>query len=103
MRGLAWSGRGRIEKVEVSADGGASWQQAELQEPRLPKAFTRFRLPWRWDGGEATLVCRAADETGYLQPTVEDLIAVRGNSSDYHNNGQKVWQVGSDGKVTEDA
>jgi len=103
VRGLAWSGRGRIEKVEVSADGGASWQEAELQEPRLPKAFTRFRLPWRWDGGEATLVCRATDETGYVQPTVEQLIAVRGNSSDYHNNGQKAWKIGSDGKVTEDA
>ena len=103
LRGLAWSGRGRIEKVEVSADGGASWQQAEVQEPRLPKAFTRFRWPWRWDGSEATLISRATDETGYVQPAVEELIAVRGKTSDYHNNGQKVWVVGTDGKVTENA
>ena len=103
LRGLAWSGRGRIEKVEVSADGGATWQEAEVQEPRLPKAFTRFRLPWRWEGGEVALVSRATDETGYVQPTVEELIAVRGKLTDYHNNGQKLWKVGADGKVTENA
>jgi sulfane dehydrogenase subunit SoxC len=103
VRGLAWSGRGRIEKVEVSADGGATWQEAEVQEPRLPKAFTRFRVPWRWEGGEVALVSRATDETGYVQPTVEELIAVRGKLTDYHNNGQKLWKVGPDGKVTENA
>lgn len=103
LRGLAWSGQGRIEKVEVSVDGGASWQEAELQEPRLPMAFTRFRLPWRWDGGEASLISRATDETGYVQPAVPDLIAARGKNSDYHNNGQKLWKVGADGKVSENA
>ena len=101
VRGLGWSGRGRIEKVEVSADGGQTWQQAEVQEPRLPKAFTRFRLPWKWEGGEAALISRATDDTGYVQPTVQELIAARGPVSDYHNNGQKVWKVGADGKVTE--
>ena len=100
IRGLAWSGRGLIEKVEVSTDGGATWHAAELQEPRLPKAFTRFRLPWRWDGGEANLVCRAIDETGYVQPPVEDLIAVRGTESSYHNNATKAWKVQADGSVT---
>ncbi|MEZ5362799.1 MAG: sulfite dehydrogenase [Bryobacterales bacterium] len=103
VRGLAWSGRGRIEKVEISTDGGETWQAAEVQEPRLPKAFTRFRMPWRWEGGEVALIARAIDDTGYIQPTVEELIAVRGKHSDYHNNGQKLWKVGADGKVTENA
>src|SRR5262249_47839591 len=72
--GLAWSGRGRIEKVEVSTDGGKTWQAAQLNEPRLPKAFTMFRLPWKWDGAEAELMSRCTDETGYVQPTLEELI-----------------------------
>lgn len=100
IRGLAWSGRGLIEKVEVSVDGGTTWQAAELQQPRFPKAFTRFRLPWQWDGGEAELLCRATDETGYVQPTVDELIAARGISSDYHNNGIKAWKIQADGSVT---
>jgi sulfane dehydrogenase subunit SoxC len=99
ISGLAWSGRGRIERVEVSTDGGATWLDAALDEPRHAKAFTRFRSPWRWAGGEAQLLSRATDETGYVQPTVEELIAARGESSIYHNNGVKVWQIGPDGSV----
>jgi sulfane dehydrogenase subunit SoxC len=99
ISGLAWSGRGRIEKVEVSADGGTTWIQAALDEPRHGKAFTRFRVPWRWEGGEVHLLSRATDETGYVQPTVEELIAARGENSLYHNNGIKIWQVGADGAV----
>ena len=99
IRGLAWSGRGAIENVEVSTDGGENWQVAELQEPRLPKAFTRFRLPWNWEGNEVTLISRCQDDTGYLQPSVEDLIAERGLSSIYHNNGRKGWAVAPDGVV----
>ena len=75
ISGLAWSGRGAIRRVEVSIDGGKSWQDAVLQEPILPMAFTRFRLPWRWDGVETTMLSRCTDETGYVQPTREDLIA----------------------------
>ena len=99
ISGLAWSGRGRIEKVEVSTDGGTTWTQAALDEPRHGKAFTRFRVPWRWEGGEVQLLSRATDETGYVQPTVEELIAARGENSLYHNNGIKIWQVGADGAV----
>lgn len=99
IRGLAWSGRGVIEKVEVSTDGGESWEEAELQEPRLPKAFTRFRAPWRWDGGEATLISRCQDDSGYVQPTVDELIAERGTNSIYHNNGRKGWAVTPDGAI----
>jgi sulfane dehydrogenase subunit SoxC len=100
ITGLAWSGRGKITKVEVSTDGGQSWQAAALQEPVLSKAFTRFRLPWRWDGTEAVIVSRATDETGYLQPTREELIAARGRNSNYHNNATKPWKIAPDGSVT---
>ena len=68
ITGLAWSGRGRIRKVEVSTDNGASWAEAALQEPVLPAAFTRFRIPWRWNGAPAVLKSRAVDESGYVQP-----------------------------------
>src|SRR5215470_9066097 len=80
ISGLAYSGNGRISKVMVSADGGRSWAQAALQEPVLSKAFTRFRLPWRWDGGPAVLQSRAWDEAGYAQPTRAQLIAGRGQA-----------------------
>jgi sulfane dehydrogenase subunit SoxC len=100
LTGLAWSGRGRIERVEVSTDGGRSWIDAQLQEPRLPIAFTRFRLPWRFDSREAVITSRATDERGYLQPTRDALIAVRGINSAYHYNGMKLWQVHADGMVT---
>jgi sulfane dehydrogenase subunit SoxC len=100
LTGLAWSGRGRIERVEVTADGGNTWTAAMLQEPRLPLALTRFRLPWRFDGQDARIASRAIDQTGYVQPTRAALVAVRGMNSIYHYNGIKVWQVRADGTVT---
>ena len=100
LTGLAWSGRGRIDRVEVTLDGGQTWQDARMDEPRFRLAFTRFRLPWRWDGKPATVASRATDETGYVQPTREQLIAVRGTNSGYHFNGIKLWQVDRDGTVT---
>jgi sulfane dehydrogenase subunit SoxC len=100
LTGIAWSGRGRIERVEVTTDGGRSWTAARLQEPRLPIALTRFRLPWRFDGREAIFASRAIDETGYVQPTREALIKVRGTNSAYHYNGIKFWKVGADGVVS---
>ncbi len=99
ISGLAWSGRGMIERVEVSTDGGASWADAALDEPRHAKAFARFRAPWRWDGAETQLLSRATDETGYVQPSVEELIEARGTRSIYHNNGIKAWRIRADGKV----
>jgi len=100
LTGLAWSGRGRIERVDITTDGGRSWVKANLQEPRLPIAFTRFRLPWRFDGREAVIASRAVDESGYVQPTREALIEVRGTNSAYHFNGIKLWTVRADGTVT---
>ena len=80
ISGIAYSGNGRIAKVMVSADGGKSWAQAALQEPVLPKAFTRFRMPWRWDGGPAVLQSRAWDEAGNVQPTRAEFVAERGET-----------------------
>ena len=99
ISGLAWSGRGAITSVDVSIDGGQSWAKAELQSPALPIALTRFRFPWNWDGRAARLQSRATDETGYVQPTIPDLVAVRGINSNYHMNGIKTWAVAETGEV----
>ena len=100
LTGLAWSGRGRVERVDITTDGGRTWREAKLQEPRMRLALVRFRLPWRWDGGEVTIGSRCTDETGYVQPTRDSLIAVRGTNSGFHYNGIKLWKVGADGSVT---
>ena len=108
ISGIAYSAGGRISKVMVSADGGQSWAQAALQEPVLPKAFTRFRVPWRWDGGPAILQSRAWDEAGNVQPTRAQIVARRGEASrvpsvngfpSQHYNGPTSWGVESDGEV----
>ena len=100
IQGVAWSGRGRITRVDVSVDGGRSWQEAQLQEPVLTKCLTAFRLPWRWSGTPAVLQSRATDETGYVQPTRAQLIAARGLNSYYHYNAIQSWQLAADGAVT---
>jgi len=100
IRGIAWSGRGKVTSVEVSVDGGKHWQQAQLQGPVLAKAHTRFTLPWRWDGSPAELSSRVMDETGYVQPTRRQLIDARGpGSQPYHLNTIMSWLVQADGQV----
>jgi len=104
ITGLAWSGRGRITQVDVSVNGGQAWQKARLQEPVLNKALTRFRLPWNWNGGETNIASRCQDETGYWQPTREQLVAVRGlvegpDGFD-HYNGIKWWRIQRSGEIT---
>ncbi len=99
IQGLAWSGRGKVRHVDVSMDGGINWQRAQLQDPVLDKALTRFTLPWHWDGSEQLLASRVTDDTGYVQPTIEELRKVRGAKSVYHNNSIQVWQVKPEGKV----
>src|SRR6202048_1487371 len=99
ISGLAWSGYGKITKVEVSADGGKSWARAALQPPVLSKALTRFRIAWRWNGGPAVLQSRATDESGYVQPTREKMIAARGNRTIYHANAITTWAVSDKGEV----
>lgn len=100
IKGLAWSGSGRIHKVETSADGGKSWADAALDEPILSKCFTRFRIPWHWDGGRAVLKSRATDETGYVQPERDVLIAKRGRHGYFHYNAIVAWKVDRQGRVS---
>ncbi len=100
ITGLAWSGHGKIAKVDVSVDGGATWREARLQEPVFTRCLTRFRLPWTWSGEPTVLLSRATDETGYVQPSFEELKAVRGLNSFYHNNAMQPWKVAESGEVS---
>lgn len=99
ISGLAWSGYGRIRRVEVSVDGGRNWREAQLQDPVLDRALTRFRLPWRWEGGPAVLQSRAIDEAGNVQPLPDQLVAARGYESTYHYNAIQAWRVSADGSI----
>jgi len=99
ISGIAWSGVGRIRRVEVSADGGESWAKAALSEPVLSKALVRFRLPWRWNGGPAVLQSRAIDESGAVQPTRAALLAERGAAFRYHYHAIQSWDVSAEGSV----
>jgi sulfane dehydrogenase subunit SoxC len=99
IRGLAWSGRGKIECVDVSTDAGKSWQIATLQEPVMDKSHTRFRLLWHWDGADTEIMSRAIDSTGYVQPMFRQLLDARGGNSGYHMNPVTAWQVKRDGRV----
>lgn len=100
ISGLAWSGRGKVAKVEVSVDGGRNWREATLHGPVLPICQTRFTLPWQWDGREAILQSRCTDETGYVQPTIKALVQQRGLNSVYHLNGIQSWKVATSGEVS---
>jgi sulfane dehydrogenase subunit SoxC len=100
ISGIAWSGRGKIRRVDISVDGGENWQEAQLQEPVLTRALTRFRLPWHWDGKPAVIQSRATDETGYVQPSLAELLAVRGENYFYHNNAMWPWRIAADGEVS---
>jgi len=99
VTGLAWTGRGKITRVDVSTDGGKSWTESELVGPVLPMAHTRFRHMWDWDGTPARLMSRAIDETGYVQPTLETFRTVRGAGTDFHFNAIHAWLVEQDGRV----
>ena len=99
ISGLAWSGNGRIRQVDVSADGGQSWAPAALQGPVLPKALTRFRMPWQWSGGPAVLQSRATDESGMVQPTRAAFIAERGLRGIYHFNAIASWRIDEKGQA----
>ena len=99
VTGLAWSGRGKIKRVDVSFDGGRHWRSARLDGPIQNKALTRFNIDWVWDGSETILQSRAVDETGHVQPTLAQLRKVRGSRSTYHNNAIQSWQIGLSGEV----
>ncbi len=109
ISGVAFSGNGPISRVMVSADGGKSWAQAALQEPVQPKAFTRFRMPWRWDGQPVVLQSRAWDEGGNVQPLRAEFVAARGQTDkpvasplafpNQHYNSITSWGIGSNGEI----
>ena len=100
IRGLAWSGRGKVSRVEISTDAGKRWQRADLQEPVLDKAHVRFRYLWQWNGAETEIMSRVTDETGYVQPTFAQLIDARGvDTGGYHLNPITVWRIKADGRV----
>ncbi len=100
ISGMAWSGRGKVTRVDVSTDGGNNWRPARLETPVLSKAVTRFNIDWVWDGKPAILQSRAVDETGYVQPGYGQLRAVRGTKSIYHNNAIQSWKVVESGEVS---
>jgi sulfane dehydrogenase subunit SoxC len=99
ISGLAWSGRGKVRRVDVSVDGGQNWKTARLQGPVMSKCLTRFSLDWVWDGKPTLVQSRATDETGYVQPNYKQLRAVRGTRSIYHNHSIQTWLVQESGEV----
>jgi sulfane dehydrogenase subunit SoxC len=99
IRGIAWSGRGKIMRVEVSTDAGKTWYEALLQNPVLDKAHTGFRYLWNWNGENTEIMSRAIDETGYIQPFYEQLLQARGGIGGYHFNPVTRWVVQKNGEV----
>jgi sulfane dehydrogenase subunit SoxC len=108
ITGLAWSGAGAVKRVEVSADGGRTWKDAQLHDPIARKAHTRFSAPWTWDGNEAVLQSRCTDDTGTVQPTILEVAKLWNADVDFLLKTQQVvgdfnaiqpWKVNRDGSV----
>ena len=100
VSGIAWSGSGTITKVEVSADGGQTWTETTLSTPVLPRTLTRFRIPWKWNGGSAIVKSRATDSMGEMQPTRDKLVAEHGTNVVFHYNAIQAWSIAGNGEVT---
>ena len=108
ITGLAWSGAGAVRRVEVSTDGGRTWKDAQLHGPMLPKAHTRFSIPWTWNGEEAMLQSRCTDDKGVVQPTLAEVAKLWGTDVDFFRNTSlgssdinaiQPWKVTRDGSV----
>jgi sulfane dehydrogenase subunit SoxC len=99
ITGLAWSGHGRIVKVEISTDGDKSWKEAQLNLPVLPKALTRFQMDWTWDGKPTKIVSRSTDDKGNVQPDRNSFIAAAGTNALFHYNAQQTWSLDEAGRV----
>jgi len=100
ITGLAWSGHGKIAKVEISTDGAKIWKQAQLNHPVLPKAQTRFQMDWVWDGKPTKIVSRSTDEMGNIQPDRRSLIDQMGTNALFHYNAQQTWSIDGAGRVS---
>jgi sulfane dehydrogenase subunit SoxC len=99
ISGLAWSGHGRIARVEISTDGATTWKDAQLSLPALPKAQTRFEMDWSWDGKPTKIVSRAADDNGNVQPDRKSFIAAMGTNALFHYHAQQTWSIDESGRV----
>jgi sulfane dehydrogenase subunit SoxC len=99
IRGLAWSGRGKVRKVDVSLDGGRNWEIAKLSTDPLSKAFVEFTFAWNWDGRPAVLLSRAVDEEDLVQPYFKQISDARGFHSESHNNAIQAWSINAKGEV----
>ena len=99
ITGLAWSGHGKIARVEVSADAGRTWKTAELNQPVLRKAQTRFQMDWEWNGQPTKIVSRSIDEKGNVQPDRASFIAKVGANALFHYNAQQTWSIDTAGRV----
>ena len=100
ISGLAWSGHGKIDSVDVSADGGSTWQSATLHQPILSMCTTRFSFPWQWNGRPTVVMSRATDDQGLQQPTYAVAREGRGPATYYHNNAIRPWRIDADGRIT---
>jgi DMSO/TMAO reductase YedYZ molybdopterin-dependent catalytic subunit len=81
VTGYAWSGYGDIATVEVSSDGGETWQAANLERAGR-RAWVRFTLHWNAAPGQHTLLARATDERRLRQP-----VQAAWNLKGYGQNG----------------
>jgi sulfane dehydrogenase subunit SoxC len=99
ITGLAWSGHGKITKVEVSTDGAKSWKAAQLNQPVLSKSQSRFQMDWVWDGNPTKIVSRSTDEKGNVQPDRQSFIAAVGTNALFHYNAQQTWTIDAEGRV----
>jgi sulfane dehydrogenase subunit SoxC len=100
ISGIAWSGAGKIRRVDISADGGRSWAEAALDQHVLPRCLTRFRTAWNWDGGPAVLMSRATDDADRVQPSRDTVMVGRAGNSFYHYNGIQAWSVSEQGDLS---
>ena len=99
ITGLAWSGHGKIVKVEISTDEAETWQQAQVNHPALPRAQTRFQMDWDWDGKPTKIVSRSTDDHGNVQPDRASFISRMGTNALFHYNAQQTWSIAATGKV----
>ena len=99
ITGLAWSGHGKIAKVEVSTDAGKTWKAAQLNYPVLPKAQSRFQMDWEWNGTPAAIVSRSTDERGNVQPDHKTFVDRVGTNALFHYHAQQTWIIDLAGKV----
>ena len=94
LEGRAWSGWAPVERVEVSVDGGSTWNEATLSKPVSEYAWRGWKYEWDAEAGDHELSCRASDAAGHRQPATAEW-----NYDGLCNNGvQRVRVVVGAGK-----